>query len=56
MCRCTHTDSLENLQLDVQGSVWGSVRIQVKFLAVIKWGFKKKKNSEHEQYSECVPS
>ena len=54
MCRCTHRDSLENLQLDVQGSAWGSVRIQLKFLAVIKWDLKK--ISEQEQYSECVPS
>ena len=33
---------MEILQLDVQRSAWGSVRIQLKFLAVIKWDLKNK--------------
>ena len=51
MCRSTHRQDLENLQLDVQGSAWGSVRIQLKFLTVTKWDLLKK-IPEHEQYSK----
>ena len=31
MCRCAHRHGLENLQIDVQGLAWGSLRIQLKF-------------------------
>ena len=31
-----------NLQLDVQGSAWCSVGIQLKFLTLIKWDLTKK--------------
>ena len=34
-----------NLQLDVQGSAWCSVRIQLKFLTLIKWDLTKKMNN-----------
>ena len=34
-----------NLKLDVQGSAWCSVRIQLKFLTLIKWDLTKKMNN-----------